>query len=106
MDGEETHSIDAEEKHGMDGEEKHGMDSEDKHEMDGEEKDGALLEDAYLFITTSACSEGCTDRSRYILTISDYFTKWIEAIPTLDKSASSVATALFKVCIDIDIIIV
>ena len=44
MDGEETHSIDAEEKHGMDGEE--------THDMDGEEKDGALLEDAYLYVTT------------------------------------------------------
>ena len=39
------------------------------------------------------------DGSRYILTISDYFTKWVEEIPTPDKSASSVATALFKVCI-------
>lgn len=39
------------------------------------------------------------DGSRYILTISDYFTKWVEAIPTCDKSASAVATALFKVCV-------
>ena len=39
------------------------------------------------------------DGSRYILTVSDYFTKWVEAIPTIDKSASSVATALFKVCV-------
>ena len=39
------------------------------------------------------------DGSHYILTISDYFTKWVEAIPTFDKSASSVATVLFKVCI-------
>ena len=28
------------------------------------------------------------DGSRYILTISDYFTKWVEALPTLDKYAS------------------
>ena len=39
------------------------------------------------------------DGSRYILTISDYFTKWVEALPTTDKYASTVATALFKVYI-------
>ena len=37
------------------------------------------------------------DGSRYILTISDYFTKWVEAIPTVDKRASTVASSLFKV---------
>lgn len=37
------------------------------------------------------------DGNRYILTLSDYCTKWMEAIPTPDKSASSVATALFKI---------
>ncbi len=37
------------------------------------------------------------DGSRYILTISDYFTKWVEAIPTPTKCASGVAHALFKV---------
>lgn len=37
------------------------------------------------------------DGSRYILTISDYFTKWVEAIPTVDKNASTVAAVLFKV---------
>ncbi|KAL5494269.1 hypothetical protein EMCRGX_G015566 [Ephydatia muelleri] len=36
------------------------------------------------------------DGSRYILTISDYFTKWVEAIPTVDKRASTVASSLFK----------
>ena len=37
------------------------------------------------------------DGSRYIFTASDYFTKWVEAVPTIDKSASTVATVLFKV---------
>ena len=41
------------------------------------------------------------DGSQYILTISDYFTKWVEAIPTPDKTASTVTVAdsLFKVFI-------
>ena len=67
MHGEETHSIDAEEKHGMDGKKKHDMDGEDKHDMDDEEKDGALLEDAYLYITTSAYPEGCTDSRKRVI---------------------------------------
>ena len=33
----------------------------------------------------------------YILTISDHFTKWVEAIATPDKSAVQVASSLFKV---------
>jgi len=33
----------------------------------------------------------------YILTISDYFTKWVEAVTTPDKSAVQVAGSLFKV---------
>ena len=37
------------------------------------------------------------DGSRYILTRSDYFTKWVEAVPTADKTASGVAASLFKV---------
>ena len=37
------------------------------------------------------------DGSQYILTVSDYFTKWVEAVPTPDKTASSVSNALFKV---------
>ena len=39
------------------------------------------------------------DGSQYILTISDYFTKWVEAIPTPDKTASTVADSLFTVFI-------
>ena len=34
---------------------------------------------------------------RYILTISDYYTKWAEAIATPDKSAPETALALFTV---------
>lgn len=37
------------------------------------------------------------DGSSYILTVSDYFTKWVEALPTSNKCASTVAAALFKV---------
>ena len=37
------------------------------------------------------------DGSRYILILSDYFTKWVEAIPTVDKSATTAASCLFKV---------
>ena len=37
------------------------------------------------------------DGSHYILTVSDYFTKWVEAVPTADKTASGVAASLFKV---------
>ena len=37
------------------------------------------------------------DGNSYILTVSDYFTKWVEALPTSDKCASTVAAALFKV---------
>ena len=37
------------------------------------------------------------DGSRYIFTMSDYFTKWVDAVPTVDKSASTVAMVLFKV---------
>ena len=37
------------------------------------------------------------DGSQYILTISDYFTKWVEAVGTPDKLASTVAITLFKV---------
>ncbi|KAL5517510.1 hypothetical protein EMCRGX_G003065 [Ephydatia muelleri] len=37
------------------------------------------------------------DGSKYILTVSDYFTKWVEAIPTIDNKAVTVATVLFKI---------
>ena len=37
------------------------------------------------------------DGSHYILTLSDYFTNWVEAAPTADKTASGVAASLFKV---------
>ena len=37
------------------------------------------------------------DGAQYVLTISDYFTKWVEAFPTPNKCASGVANALFKV---------
>ena len=42
-------------------------------------------------------SPSSTKGSRYILTIADYFSKWVEAIPTATKNASDVATSLFKV---------
>ena len=37
----------------------------------------------------------------FILTISDYFTKWVEAVATPDKGALQVASSLFKVSIKI-----
>lgn len=33
----------------------------------------------------------------YILTLSDYFTKWVEAVPLPTKAAHGVATVLLKV---------
>ena len=38
-----------------------------------------------------------TNGNRYILTISDYFTKYVHAIPLPDKYAVGVSRALFKV---------
>ena len=38
-----------------------------------------------------------TNGNRYILTISDCCTKWVEAIPTPTKHATEVSNALFKV---------
>ena len=37
--------------------------------------------------------------NRYILTLSDYCTKWVEAVPLERKHATGVALALFKVCL-------
>ena len=36
------------------------------------------------------------DGSNYILTVSDYFTKWVEAIPTIDNKAVTVTAVLLK----------
>ncbi len=38
-----------------------------------------------------------TQGNKYILTISDYFSKYVLAIPMEDKLASGVSAALFKV---------
>ena len=35
----------------------------------------------------------------YILTLSDYFSKWVEAVATPSREAHQVASALYKVCI-------
>ena len=35
--------------------------------------------------------------SRYFLTISDFFTKFVQAIPLTDKEAVTVACGLYKV---------
>ena len=43
-------------------------------------------------------SPASEDGSKYILTISEYFTKWVEVIPTKNKMAVTVANGLFKVC--------
>ena len=43
-------------------------------------------------------SPHATDGSSYILTIIDYFTKWVEAVPTSDREVSTVSMCLFKVC--------
>ena len=41
-----------------------------------------------------------TMNNRYILTISDYCSKWVEAVALPSKCASGVASALFKVRIN------
>lgn len=39
--------------------------------------------------------------SKYILTLSDYFTKWVEAVPLPTKEAPGVAKSLLKVLISV-----
>ena len=51
----------------MDGKEKQSMDGEEKHSLDGEEEDNNLLADAYLYMTTSAYPDGCTDIGKRII---------------------------------------
>ena len=36
--------------------------------------------------------------NRFVLTVADYFTKWVEAIPLPTKCAVGVSKSLFKVC--------
>ena len=38
----------------------------------------------------------------YILTVTDYYTKWAEAAPLTDKSAESVATSLMTMFYRLD----
>lgn len=38
-----------------------------------------------------------TNGNCYILTVSDYFTKWVEAVALPTKCASGIANSLFKV---------
>lgn len=40
-----------------------------------------------------------TSEEKYILTLSDYCTKWAEAVALSSKEATGVASALLKVCI-------
>ena len=35
----------------------------------------------------------------FFLTLSDYFSKWVEAVATTSKEAHQVASALYKVCV-------
>ena len=42
---------------------------------------------------TPASSSG----NRFILTLSDYFTKWVDAVPLPSKHATGVAASLLKV---------
>lgn len=37
------------------------------------------------------------DDFRYVLTMTDYFSKYVEAVPLCDKSAMSVARGIYKV---------
>ena len=46
------------------------------------------------YFVTGPLSPVAKDGSRYILTISDYFTKWVEVVPTVNKMASTVASTV------------
>ena len=35
--------------------------------------------------------------NKYIMTLTDYYTKWAEAVPIKDKTASTVAEVMFSV---------
>ena len=43
--------------------------------------------------------------NRYVLTLSDYFTKWVEAIPLPTKEAHGVGKELLKVIVLVIIVI-
>ncbi len=40
-----------------------------------------------------------TQGNKYIITLTDYFSKWAEASPLSDKTAASVSKFVFKVCL-------
>ncbi len=40
-----------------------------------------------------------TQGNKYIITLTDCFSKWAEASPLSDKTAASVSKLLFKVCL-------
>ena len=42
-------------------------------------------------------SPASSSGNKYILTLSDYFTKWVEAVPLPSKEAPGVASVLYKV---------
>lgn len=39
----------------------------------------------------------CSNGNQYILTVTDYFSKYVEAVPIPDKSAVSVAKGIYKI---------
>ena len=47
---------------------------------------------------TPASSSG----NRFILTLSDYYTKWVDAVPLPSKHATGVAASLLKVRLHVD----
>ena len=36
--------------------------------------------------------------NRYLLVVMDYFTKWAEAVPLRDQTATSISSAIIKIC--------